>query len=91
MDQDKYLPELLAEKESLDPSFVHAMRLLAEGTGISSCTLSLGCTPPIRHAAPEITMHYCFFVLLFVLHEIVTDDITSSRVYTKMQCVLSPS
>ncbi|KAL7878064.1 hypothetical protein SRHO_G00047070 [Serrasalmus rhombeus] len=30
MDQDKYLPELVAEKESLDPSFVHAMRLLAE-------------------------------------------------------------
>ncbi|XP_067277201.1 KH domain-containing, RNA-binding, signal transduction-associated protein 2 isoform X4 [Pseudorasbora parva] len=30
MDQDKYLPELLAEKESLDTSFVHAMRLLAE-------------------------------------------------------------
>lgn len=31
MDQDKYLPELIAEKESLDTSFVHAMRLLAEG------------------------------------------------------------
>ncbi|XP_076830445.1 KH domain-containing, RNA-binding, signal transduction-associated protein 2 isoform X2 [Brachyhypopomus gauderio] len=30
MDQDKYLPELMAEKESLDPSFIHAMRLLAE-------------------------------------------------------------
>ncbi|XP_073776081.1 KH domain-containing, RNA-binding, signal transduction-associated protein 2 isoform X2 [Danio rerio] len=30
MDQDKYLPELVAEKESLDASFVHAMRLLAE-------------------------------------------------------------
>ncbi|KAL1263045.1 hypothetical protein QQF64_005784, partial [Cirrhinus molitorella] len=30
MDQDKYLPELIAEKDSLDPSFVHAMRLLAE-------------------------------------------------------------
>ncbi|XP_015218627.1 KH domain-containing, RNA-binding, signal transduction-associated protein 2 isoform X1 [Lepisosteus oculatus] len=30
MDQDKYLPELMAEKDSLDPSFVHAMRLLAE-------------------------------------------------------------
>uniref|UniRef100_A0A8C1UN77 KH domain-containing, RNA-binding, signal transduction-associated protein 2 n=1 Tax=Cyprinus carpio TaxID=7962 RepID=A0A8C1UN77_CYPCA len=30
MDQEKYLPELIAEKESLDPSFVHAMRLLAE-------------------------------------------------------------
>ncbi|XP_026856252.2 KH domain-containing, RNA-binding, signal transduction-associated protein 2 [Electrophorus electricus] len=30
MEQDKYLPELMAEKESLDPSFIHAMRLLAE-------------------------------------------------------------
>lgn len=40
MDQDKYLPELHAEKESLDPSFVHAMRLLAEGKGISSSILS---------------------------------------------------
>ncbi|XP_071389082.1 KH domain-containing, RNA-binding, signal transduction-associated protein 2 [Centroberyx affinis] len=30
MHQDKYLPELVAEKDSLDPSFVHAMRLLAE-------------------------------------------------------------
>ncbi|XP_062851441.1 KH domain-containing, RNA-binding, signal transduction-associated protein 2 [Trichomycterus rosablanca] len=30
MDQDQYLPELLAEKHGLDPSFVHAMRLLTE-------------------------------------------------------------
>ncbi|XP_029451534.1 KH domain-containing, RNA-binding, signal transduction-associated protein 2 isoform X2 [Rhinatrema bivittatum] len=30
MEQDKYLPELMAEKDSLDPSFVHSMRLLAE-------------------------------------------------------------
>ncbi|XP_041922161.1 KH domain-containing, RNA-binding, signal transduction-associated protein 2 isoform X2 [Alosa sapidissima] len=30
MDQDKYLPELMAEKDTLDPSFVHAIRLLAE-------------------------------------------------------------
>ncbi|XP_030054856.1 KH domain-containing, RNA-binding, signal transduction-associated protein 2 isoform X2 [Microcaecilia unicolor] len=30
MEQDKYLPELMAEKDSLDPSFVHAMCLLAE-------------------------------------------------------------
>uniref|UniRef100_K7GBG8 KH RNA binding domain containing, signal transduction associated 2 n=1 Tax=Pelodiscus sinensis TaxID=13735 RepID=K7GBG8_PELSI len=30
MEQEKYLPELMAEKDSLDPSFVHAMRLLAE-------------------------------------------------------------
>lgn len=31
MEQEKYLPELMAEKDSLDPSFVHAMRLLADG------------------------------------------------------------
>lgn len=31
MHPDKYLPELVAEKNSLDPSFVHAVRLLAEG------------------------------------------------------------
>ncbi|XP_063299030.1 KH domain-containing, RNA-binding, signal transduction-associated protein 2 [Pelobates fuscus] len=30
MEQEKYLPELMAEKDTLDPSFVHAMRLLAE-------------------------------------------------------------
>uniref|UniRef100_A0A673BL88 KH domain-containing, RNA-binding, signal transduction-associated protein 2 n=1 Tax=Sphaeramia orbicularis TaxID=375764 RepID=A0A673BL88_9TELE len=30
MHPDKYLPELVAEKSSLDPSFVHAVRLLAE-------------------------------------------------------------
>lgn len=28
---DKYLPELLAEKDSLDPSFTHAMKLLNAG------------------------------------------------------------
>lgn len=31
MGEEKYLPELMAEKDSLDPSFVHASRLLAEG------------------------------------------------------------
>lgn len=31
MDQEKCLPELMAEKDTLDSSFVHAMRLLAEG------------------------------------------------------------
>ncbi|KAK6489156.1 KH domain-containing [Huso huso] len=30
MEQEKYLPELMAEKDSLDPSFVHGMRFLAE-------------------------------------------------------------
>lgn len=31
MEEEKYLPELMAERDSLDPSFVHASRLLAEG------------------------------------------------------------
>ncbi|XP_027760221.1 KH domain-containing, RNA-binding, signal transduction-associated protein 2 [Empidonax traillii] len=30
MEQDKYLPQLMAEKDSLDPCFVHAMRLLED-------------------------------------------------------------
>lgn len=40
MDQEKYLPELMAEKDTLDSSFVHAMRLLAEGN-VSLCWLVL--------------------------------------------------
>lgn len=31
MAEDKYLPELMAERDSLDPSFVHASQLLSEG------------------------------------------------------------
>ncbi|KAB0345713.1 hypothetical protein FD754_022639 [Muntiacus muntjak] len=30
MEEEKYLPELMAERDSLDPSFVHALHLLAE-------------------------------------------------------------
>ncbi|XP_043934473.1 KH domain-containing, RNA-binding, signal transduction-associated protein 3 [Protopterus annectens] len=30
MDNDKYLPELVAEKDSLDPSFTHALRLVTQ-------------------------------------------------------------
>ena len=30
-DEINFLPELIAEKESLDPSFVHCMRLLDGG------------------------------------------------------------
>lgn len=30
--ENKYLPELMAEKDSLDPSFTHAMQLLTAGT-----------------------------------------------------------
>ena len=29
--ESKYLPELLAEKDSLDTSFTHAMKLLSAG------------------------------------------------------------
>lgn len=28
---EKYLPELMAEKDSLDPSFTHALRLVNQG------------------------------------------------------------
>lgn len=38
MDNEKYLPELMAEKDSLDPSFQHSMRLLDQGK--SRCLLS---------------------------------------------------
>lgn len=32
---DKYLPQLLAEKDSLDSSFTHAMKLLNAGKEVS--------------------------------------------------------
>lgn len=32
MEDTKYLPELLAEKDSLDSSFTHAMKLISAGT-----------------------------------------------------------
>lgn len=31
--EEKYLPELMAEKDSLDPSFTHALRLVNHGKG----------------------------------------------------------
>lgn len=37
---DKYLPELLAEKDSLDSSFTHAMKLLNAGK-VGSCVFLL--------------------------------------------------
>lgn len=33
MEDTKYLPELLAEKDSLDSSFTHAMKLISAGMG----------------------------------------------------------
>lgn len=32
--EEKYLPELMAEKDSLDPSFTHALRLVNQGEGL---------------------------------------------------------
>jgi len=49
---EKYLPELMAEKDSLDPSFTHALRLVNQGEG-----------PAGRGAGPESVRG-----LLFVLH-----------------------
>lgn len=39
-DESKYLPELLAEKDSLDASFTHAMKLLNEGKLMKRIRLS---------------------------------------------------
>lgn len=38
--ETKYLPELLAEKDSLDPSFTHAMGLLSDGKSLG---VTAGC------------------------------------------------
>lgn len=35
MEDTKYLPELLAEKDSLDSSFTHAMKLISAGNVIA--------------------------------------------------------
>lgn len=40
---DKYLPELLAEKDSLDSSFTHAMKLLNAGKVDSSFNAGREC------------------------------------------------
>ncbi|TWW78783.1 KH domain-containing, RNA-binding, signal transduction-associated protein 2 [Takifugu flavidus] len=40
MHPEKHLPELMAEKNSLDPSFVHAVRLLAEVPNFSVISVS---------------------------------------------------
>lgn len=34
MGSEKYLPELLAEKDTLDPSFEHSLRLLEQGESV---------------------------------------------------------
>lgn len=36
MEDTKYLPELLAEKDSLDSSFTHAMKLISAGS-VNAC------------------------------------------------------
>lgn len=48
--ENKYLPELMAEKDSLDPSFTHAMQLLTAGTGVGPPRDSVGRAGP--EAAP---------------------------------------
>lgn len=46
--ENKYLPELMAEKDSLDPSFTHAMQLLSAGTARGSA--GRGGPAPLRGA-----------------------------------------
>lgn len=44
--ENKYLPELMAEKDSLDPSFTHAMQLLTAGKRASVVPLFLSFPAP---------------------------------------------
>ena len=41
MEQDKYLPQLQAEKDTIDASFIHAQRLLAEGKAMLSKSVTV--------------------------------------------------
>lgn len=55
MGTEKYLPELMAEKDTLDPSFQHSVRLLDQGkwpwlnTGVN--TLAVWKLPPAAHCS----------------------------------------
>lgn len=61
MESEKYLPELMAEKDTLDPSFQHSFRLLEQGKGGAMVEK----TDFKTAAKPEAT---CFgFVCLFCL------------------------
>uniref|UniRef100_A0ACB8FQR1 Uncharacterized protein n=1 Tax=Sphaerodactylus townsendi TaxID=933632 RepID=A0ACB8FQR1_9SAUR len=40
--ENKYLPELMAEKDSLDPSFTHAMQLLQAGNFVAAVGPAVG-------------------------------------------------
>ncbi len=56
MDNEKYLPELMAEKDSLDPSFQHSLRLLDQGK--SRCLLSNYSDTPLKFLCTML--HVCF-------------------------------
>lgn len=53
MESEKYLPELMAEKDTLDPSFRHSLRLLEQGKankdrrGAVNTHMKAGTSPPV--------------------------------------------
>lgn len=63
MHPDKCLPELVAEKSSLDPSFVHAVRLLAEGKSGILDLLSVHSTLVLLTVVPATEKHPCIAFL----------------------------
>lgn len=66
MEDTKYLPELLAEKDSLDSSFTHAMKLISAGKGefgrSSACRSSRGLALPygVRPVGYNVVVGDCW-------------------------------
>uniref|UniRef100_A0A4W3JDP9 K Homology domain-containing protein n=1 Tax=Callorhinchus milii TaxID=7868 RepID=A0A4W3JDP9_CALMI len=54
MESEKYLPELMAEKDSLDPSFVHAARLVSAGDNNSAALARRKMHPKLPSSAGRL-------------------------------------
>lgn len=68
MHPEKHLPELMAEKNSLDPSFVHAVRLLAEGKSQQEvCPFPPSHLHLLEMRETTILAHCCHYLFTYLL------------------------
>lgn len=65
MDIEKYLPQLMAEKDSLDPSFQQSLRLLDQG--LSRCI-------PVKLRRTSFTQCFVYLAYYWLKSKIVDDD-----------------